>query len=127
MKISEINPNTHFVQFNLSDLLDQLGEDEVKDILSYFTCPLIAQLGKNYANGNDSLISGSDILQLAMEKVKKVQNEVGGRFVYLKCEEKPKLIKFYETNNFKLFGRRKLDCDETDIKGKYLLQYFAIL
>lgn len=210
MNISEIKSNTHFVQINLSDLLDQLGEDEIKNILSSFSCPLnadvekfiktkaiefskrgfskthliywatddekekefvgyytiaskfitiqrsvvnckearklrehgvfdtkaneytvaaplIAQLGKNYTSGNDSLISGKDILQMAMEKVKKVQNEVGGRFVYLECEDKEKLIKFYETNNFKLFGRRKLDRDETDIKGEYLLQYFAIL
>ncbi len=210
MKISEINTNTHFVQVNVSDLLDQLGEDEVKDILSSFSCPLnadvekflktkaiefskrgfskthliywatedeqekefvgyytiaskfitiqrsvvnsnearklrehgvfdskangytiaaplIAQLGKNYTDGNDSLIAGRDILQMAMEKVKKVQNEVGGRFVYLECEEKKKLMDFYETNHFKQFGRRKLDRDETDIKGGYLLQYFAIL
>ena len=210
MRLSEISPDTNFVQFNLSDLLDQLGEDEVKVILSSFSCPLnadverflrekaiefskrgfskthlvywttqdgkekefvgyytiaskfiaiqrsvvnskeahklrehgmfdekaraytvaaplIAQLGKNYTNGNDSLISGSDILQMAIEKVRKVQNEVGGRFVYLECEEKEKLIKFYENNHFKLFGKRKLDRDETDIKGEYLLQYFAML
>ena len=210
MRLSEINPNTHFVQVNLSDLLDQLGEDEVKNILSSFSCPLnadverflkakaiefskrgfskthlvywttedekekelvgyytiaskfitiqrsvvnsnearklrehgvfdpqakeytiaaplIAQLGKNYTNGNDSLIAGRDILQMAMEKVRKVQNEVGGRFVYLECEEKKKLMDFYETNHFKQFGRRKLYRDETDIKGGYLLQYFAIL
>lgn len=210
MKLSEINPNTHFVQINLSDLLDQLGEDEVKVILSSFSCPLnvdvekflktkaiefskrgfskthliywttedeterefvgyytiaskfitiqrsvvnskearklrehgifdtkaneytvaaplIAQLGKNYTKGNDSLIRGREILQMAMEKVKKVQNEVGGRFVYLECEEKPELIEFYESNCFKLFGKRKLDRDETDINGEYLLQYFATL
>jgi hypothetical protein len=45
----------------------------------------------------------------------------------LECKEKKKLTDFYETNHFKQFGRRKLDRDETDIKGGYLLQYFAIL
>ena len=64
---------------------------------------------------------------MAIDKIKMVQNEVGGRFVYLECEEEQKLIDFYESNNFKLFGKRKLDLDETDIKGKYLLQYFTIL
>ena len=210
MKLSEINLNTHFVQINLSDLLEQLGEDEAKDILSSFSCPLnadvekflrekaiefskrgfskthlvywttqdekekelvgyytiaskfitiqrnavnskearklrehglfdeksgaftvaaplIAQLGKNYSDGNNSLISGKDLLQMAIEKVKKVQNKVGGRFVYLECEEKDKLRKFYESNRFKFFGKRALDRDETDIKGEYLLQYFTIL
>lgn len=210
MKITDIIPETHFVQFNLSDLLDQLGEDAVKEILSSFSCPLnadvekflkykaiefskrgfskthivywqtadgkekefvgyytiaskfisiersavnskearklrehgvfnektneytiaaplIAQLGKNYANGNDTLIKGDDLLQLAMEKVRKVQNEVGGRFAYLECEEKEELMNFYERNRFKLFGKRKLDRDETDVNGTHLLQYFIML
>ena len=33
---------THFIQFNLSDLLDQLGEDFVKQILSSFSTALSA-------------------------------------------------------------------------------------
>lgn len=210
MKLTEIIPDTHFVQFNLSDLLEQLGEDKVKTILSSFSCPrnldvenflkfkaiefskrgfskthlvywttenksekeligyytiaskvitihksvvsntqarklkehgifdtktskytiaapLIAQLGKNFSRGNNTLISGDELLFMAIEKVRKVQNEVGGRFVYLECEEEPKLMKFYENNNFKLFGRRELDYDERDVKGQYLLQYFAML
>ena len=88
---------------------------------------LIAQLGKNYTDGNNTLISGDDLLGLAMEKIKQVQHEVGGRFVYLECEDKQPLKEFYERNNFKLFGRRTLDRDETDINGHYLLQYFAML
>ena len=31
---------THFVEMNLSDILEQLGEDETKSILSSFVCPL---------------------------------------------------------------------------------------
>nr|DAZ16319.1 MAG TPA: hypothetical protein [Caudoviricetes sp.] len=210
MNITDIIPETHFVQFNLSDLLDQLGEDEVKKILSSFSCPmnadvekflkekaiefskrgfskthlvywetedglerefvgyytiaskfisiernavnskvarklrehgiydeknneytvaapLIAQLGKNFTNGNNTLISGTDLLHMAMQKIKKIQNEVGGRFAYLECEDVQKLIDFYETNRFKRFGKRKLDRDETDLKGNYLLQYFIML
>jgi len=201
---------THFVQFNLSELIDILGEDEVKSILSTFVCPmnmdvqnflkykaiefskrnfsktylvfwetddhtekalvgyytvapkvisiersavnsnearklrehgifdektnkytvsapLIGQLGKNYANGNDTLISGDELLSLAIEKVRQVQREIGGRFVYLECEEKEKLMKFYEKNHFKIFGKRKLDRDETDLNGQYLIQFFAML
>ena len=87
----------------------------------------MGQLGKNYTNGNNSLISGSDLLQLAIQKIKYVQHEVGGRFVYLECEDQPKLIQFYENNNFKLFGKRELDKDETNINSHYLLQYFAML
>ncbi len=202
--------NTHFVQINLSELIDILGEDDTKSILSTFVCPLnkdvenfikykaiefskrdfsktylvfwetddekekalvgyytiaskfirversavnskearklrdhgvfdentneyivsaplIAQLGKNYSEGNECLISGSDLLQLAIERVKRVQHEIGGKFVYLECEDEAKLLAFYTKNRFKVFGKRKLDRDETDIKGHYLIQLFAML
>ncbi len=88
---------------------------------------LIGQLAKNYHNGNDTLISGSDLLQLAIEKIKKVQAEVGGRIVYLECEDAPGLIKFYNDNGFTVFGKRKLDGDETNLKGEYLIQLFKYL
>lgn len=210
MNLSDLTIKTHFREINLSDIVDQLGEDEARQILSNFSCPinldvqnflllkaiefskrgfakthlvfwetgdcknkelvgyytiaskfitvqksavtkkeakklrehgiynektneytvsapLIGQLGKNYTNGNNTLISGDDLLRLAMEKIKKVQNEVGGRFVYLECEDKEQLRSFYERNNFKLFGKRALDRDETDMSGNYLLQYFAML
>lgn len=203
-------PKTHYVQFNLSDMLDMLGEDEVKSILSSFMCPLnkdvenflkykaiefskrnfskthlvfwetddetemefigyftiasktikversalsnkeakklrehgifdqktneyivaaplIGQLGKNFAKGNDTLITGDELLSLAIKKVKAIQKEIGGKFVYLECEEKEKLIQFYERNRFKVFGKRKLDGDETDLNGEYLIQLFAML
>ena len=31
---------THFVEMNLSDIIEQLGEDATKSILSSFSCPL---------------------------------------------------------------------------------------
>lgn len=210
MNLSDIIPKTHYIQINLSDLLEQLGEDEVKEILSSFSCPinadvekflkeravefskrqfskthlvfwetedkkekefvgyytityknitiersavsgrearklrehgvydeknndytipapLIAQLGKNFSNGNNTLITGDDLLHMAMEKILKIRNEVGGRFAYLECEDSPKLISFYERNHFKKFGKRPLDRDETDLKGQYLLQYFIMI
>ncbi len=210
MNFADFVIKTHFREVNLADIVEQLGEDDTKEILSHFSCPinldvqnflrakaiefskrgfskthlvfwetddyqskelvgyytiaskfitiqrssvnanearklrehgifnektneytvsapLIGQLGKNYTNGNNTLISGDDLLNLAMEKVKKVQREVGGRFVYLECEDKEILRNFYERNHFKLFGKRTLDRDETDISGEYLLQYFAML
>ena len=200
---------THFIEMNLSDILEQLGEDEKKSILSSFSCPmnrdienfikykaiefskrttakthlvfwkaegesdkefvgyytiaskvitiektalsntqakklrsqgmydgirqeyivsapLIAQLGKNFTNGNDTLIAGTDLLQLAVNKIRKVQKEIGGRFMYLECEDNPKLIEFYKRCNFQIFGKRLLDKDETGIKGEYLIQLFAM-
>ncbi len=200
---------THFVEVNLGNMIDQIGEDATKTILSSFSCPinkdienfikykaiefskrttakthlvfwqtddekyrefvgyytitskvitvdrsilsnteakklknqgvydeskqeytvsapLIAQLGKNFTDGNDTLISGADLLHLAVSKIQNIQKEIGGRFMYLECENNEKLLAFYRKYNFKIFGKRTLDRDETDINGDYLIQLFAM-
>ncbi len=86
------------------------------------SAPLIAQLGKNYANGFDSLITGDELLKLACDKVSKIQSDLGGKFAYLECEDKPKLLQFYAENGFCEFDRRQLDRDETGLQGDYLVQ-----
>ena len=91
------------------------------------SAPLIAQLGKNYTNGYNNLITGDQLLTLACNKVRFIQLDLGGRFVYLECENKPKLIDFYSNNGFYLFDRRKLDRDETDLDGEYLVQMLKYL
>lgn len=197
-----------YIQINLNDLIEQIGEDDVKNLLSSFSCPLnpdvesfikykaiefsrrgfakthlvfwkckneselvgyysiaqksftlskgsvsnslykklsqygtydnaiqkyiissllIGQIGKNFSSGNDTLISGDELLSLALDKVKLIQNESGGRYTYLECEDTPKLINFYERNGFTQFGKRSLDCDETNINGTYLLQFIKKL
>lgn len=85
--------------------------------------PLIAQLGKNYANGYNKLITGDELLTMALDKIKEAQMILGGKVVYVECEDVDYLKKFYQSNGFVIFGRRKLDKDEkTDICGHYLIQ-----
>ncbi len=93
-------------------------------IKSYIlVAPLIAQLGKNYTSGYDSLISGDELLALACEKISQVQYDLGGRFAYVECEDKPQLVDFYSRNGFCEFDHRKLDADETEVmSGEYLVQ-----
>lgn len=85
--------------------------------------PLIAQLGKNYANGYHRLISGDELLSFACEKISRVQYDLGGRFAYVECEDKAALVDFYSRNGFCEFDHRPLDADETDsLSGEYLVQ-----
>lgn len=85
--------------------------------------PLIAQLGKNYANGYNKLITGDELLGEACNKIGKIQLDLGGKFAYLECEDKPFLIDFYTRNGFCDFDTRDLDPDETDkMEGEYLVQ-----
>ena len=90
--------------------------------------PLIGQIGKNYTNNFNKLISGDLLLKLAFDKIKEAQEIVGGRFVFIECEDKQKLLHFYESNGFVCFGKRNLEKDEIDKNtGKYLLQMLCDL
>lgn len=85
--------------------------------------PLIGQIGKNFNNGYNNLISGDILLQLACKKIKEIQDLIGGRYVFLECEDNEKLKNFYESNGFEYFGKRNLEKDERDKNnGDYLLQ-----
>jgi len=92
------------------------------------SAPLIAQMGKNFYNDYDKLISGDDLLQMACDKVENTQIELGGKVVYLECEDVQKLVEFYERHGFFKFGKRELDPDEEELfEGKYLLQMLKYL
>ena len=89
---------------------------------SCLSAPLIAQLGKNYGISQGTLITGDELLKLACQKVSKIQLDLGGRFAYVECEDKPKLVEFYTSNGFCEFDHRRLDRDETGMDGDYLVQ-----
>jgi len=88
---------------------------------------LIGQLGKNFSSGNNLLISGHELLNLALQKIYEAQKLIGGRIVYVECEDKEKLLSFYDKNDFQLVGKRMLDGDETDLNGSYLMQLYRCL
>lgn len=90
--------------------------------------PLIAQLGKNYNNNYNELISGDELLKLSIDKVREAQAIIGGKVVYLECEDKPSLVEFYTSNGFVVFGKRELDKDEKkQMTGTHLLQLLKYL
>ena len=89
---------------------------------------LIGQLGKNYNNGLNEYIKGDELLKIACDKVRETQMDVGGKIVYLECEENEYLMNFYKNNGFISFGKRKLDKDEIEtLKGSYLIQFLRYL
>lgn len=82
----------------------QLDEKSKSYTVSAF---LIAQFGKNYSLERIDL-NGVRLMEKAFETLSKVQREVGGGVAYLECENKPKLLSFYENdyNRFRVFGER---------------------
>ncbi|MDE5778201.1 MAG: GNAT family acetyltransferase [Lachnospiraceae bacterium] len=76
---------------------------------------LIAQFGKNYALSAEKRLSGNELMDLAFEVLERVQHEIGGGVVFLECEDKPKLLDFYqnEKNGFVPFDERYSVSDST--------------
>lgn len=93
------------------------------DIKEYIMpSPLIGQLGKNFTDGYNKLISGDELLGMALEKIGNIHGLAGGKTAYLECEDKQCLIDFYTRHNFKKLALRQLERDETNLQGEYLVQ-----
>ena len=125
-KVTKIKKNA--LSKTLSRRIKRFSRNE--DIKNYYivSLPLIGQLGKNFANNYNELISGDVLLKLACDKVKEAQQILGGIFVFIECEDKPKLRDFYESNGFVCFDKRNLEKDERDKNsGEYLLQMLCDL
>ncbi len=82
-----------------------LDKDTDKYNVSAF---LIAQFGKNSAVPKENSISGNELMDLTFEILEKVQHDIGGGIVFLECEDKVKLLNFYqsEKNGFMSFNER---------------------
>jgi hypothetical protein len=82
---------------------------------------LIAQLGKNFTNANDKLISGEQLLKLAFDTIKDIQKGLGGKTVCAEAEDSPALLNFYINNGFIRLQNR--DVKEGLVnKANYLVQ-----
>ncbi|HFU4055141.1 TPA: GNAT family N-acetyltransferase [Streptococcus suis] len=62
---------------------------------------LIGQLGKNYALPNNS-VSGHKLLTLAYDKAKEAARIINTRYIWLECDDNPKLLQFYQDFGFTL-------------------------
>lgn len=125
----------HFVAyFTLANKLIQVQKDSVsKTVLkrllrtaedagdNFINVPgiLVAQLGKNFTEGNNQLISGTEILDIISYFVKEVQGLIGGAVYFLECDsDRQKVIDFYQDSGFVLFSKRAAKSD-----GILLLQF----
>lgn len=128
LTIKTIEVYKHMVGSKTFDKLKKFGTYDKVFKRCTIPAPLIAQLGKNYADECNELIKGSELLQIACDEVKKAQLIVGGKVVYLECEDVGKLTDFYQGNGFKEFARRSLDHDERgSFSGRYLIQMLKYL
>lgn len=82
---------------------------------------LIGQMGKNFHNNANQLISGKDLFLLAMQDILKAQQTVGGRIVVVECKNDDKLKKFYEDT----LGFQLIDTADDESMLKYMTMISA--
>ena len=100
---------SHSVSKTTARRLRKFAMPNISDDNLVIMAPLIAQLGKNYMNDYRKLITGDELLKMAIDKVSAAQRIIGGKVVYVECEDIDILKKFYEDNGFVIFGKRRLD------------------
>jgi|SRR5690625_481528 len=63
---------------------------------------LLGQIGRNFSEvaTKAKSVSGDDLLFLAYKKIQEAHRLVGGRIVYLECEDIDKVKSFYKRNGF---------------------------
>lgn len=80
---------------------------------------LIAQLGKNYTDGANEVITGEQLLQAAVDTIKEIQYMIGGMVCFLEADNEDKLLYFYEVENgFKRFDVKEV---KTGTKDEHML------
>lgn len=84
-----------------------VGDPMLSPNEKYVQSILLGQLSKNYYNGNDKLITGDILINLAFSRIIELYRLGGGITIHLDCQNKPALKKFYEKHGFHFYKERK--------------------
>lgn len=81
---------------------------------------LIAQLGKNFTFGINNMITGSELLTVALNVIRKTQYRIGGMIAFLDAENSNSLTDFYTHNGFHLISDKASPREE-------MLQFYRMI
>ena len=110
LQISENNFNR--IEKTKQRMFQEFGyESDKKNFIS--SAILLGQFGKNYnvpkGLENHQVVNGDEIMASAIEIIKEAYKIIGGKVLYLECEDHEKLTGFYERHGF-----AKLDVQRQD-------------
>jgi hypothetical protein len=103
-------PFSNTVRKKLSRVSTLNEEEHTYSLAAY----LIAQLGKNYADGANERITGAELLALAVNQIELLQYQAGGMVIFLEANNEDKLLSFYGNNRFQPFDRRTTERKEKE-------------
>ena len=103
----------------------RVSELDTKSDTYTMSAYLIAQLGKNYSENDGKMITGTELLGLAWDKIKATQYMFGGMVTFLEAENEEKLLSFYRDNRFSQFDTRQTT--STTDESHELIQLLRLL
>lgn len=121
LAIKPITVHRKFINSKYAQKFERVCVFDKEEQTYHLSAYLIAQLGKNFSDSVPNKINGSDLLEIAEGEIGKLKSAVGGVAVFLECEEKDILTTFYESANYKFFGKRKsVNCNDSDTLRQYI-------
>ena len=107
LAIKSISVNAEHFSNTMRRKIERVSEVNERTGEYILAAYLIAQLGKNFADGANKRISGEMLLRLALGKITQLQDMAGGTVVFLEAGNVPQLLDFYTRNGFKQFAVRQ--------------------
>ena len=98
ISVSDITSNTQRKKIERICRLDEASRTYT------MSAYLIAQLGRNFADGAERLISGDYLLEIALKVIRDLQYMAGGMVSFVETENNAKLLNFYQRNKFHLIS-----------------------
>ena len=83
--------------------------------------PLIAQLGKNFYTNFPMKMASADLFEMALDRVLEVVHLIGGKTVYIECNNHPKLFDFYSSTGFFQFDESVHQTNDPDDTNNVLV------
>lgn len=81
---------------------------------------LIAQFSRNF-NENSESISGADLMDITLDRIKDILHSTSGKAVFLECEQSKKIIDFYTKNNFQPLGNTIFSKNKKELTQLYMI------
>ena len=106
--IKPITVNTEKFSNTIKRKIARVSEVDEETGTYTLSAYLIAQLGKNFADGANERVTGKQLLQAAVDTIKELQYIAGGMVIFLETDNNQRLLQFYEEQNgFKRFDTRE--------------------
>ena len=106
LAIKSISVNAEHFSNTMRRKIERVSEVNERTGEYILAAYLIAQLGKNFADGMNDRITGEQLLQSALDTIRRLQYMAGGTVVFLEAGNVPQLLDFYTRCGFKQFAVR---------------------